>query len=176
VDPVRIPSKYPGKRHYRGLNKGKPSGNPAGKNPSDVWEIIAQDWETAFWDIPNVKANHPEKTIHPCQFPVELAERCVLALTDENDCVYDPYAGVGSTLIAALAHDRQAIGSEKEADYVELAQERLRSFAAGTLSLRPLGKPVHEPTGREKVAQVPDEWKHSQSALNMQYEDEEGKR
>src|SRR5215213_5250564 len=75
LDPVRVPSKYPGKRHYKGPNKGKPSGNPSGKNPSDVWEVVANDWETAFWDIPNVKSNHPEKTIHPCQYPVELVER-----------------------------------------------------------------------------------------------------
>ena len=58
LDPVRIPQKYPGKRAFRGPNKGKPSGNPLGKNPSDVW------------DMPNVKSNHVEKTEHPCQFPV----------------------------------------------------------------------------------------------------------
>lgn len=161
LDPVRVPSKYPGKLHYKGPNKGKPSGNPAGKNPSDVWEIVANDWETAFWDIPNVKSNHPEKTIHPCQFPVELAERCVLALTNEDDWVFDPYAGVGSSLIAAIAHDRRAIGSEKEPDYVNIATERIHAYYNGSLKLRPLGRPVHEPTGREKVTQVPLEWQKS---------------
>lgn len=40
LDPVRSPSKYPGKLHYSGSKKGLPSGNPLGKNPSDVWEII----------------------------------------------------------------------------------------------------------------------------------------
>ena len=57
LDPIRVPSKYPGKRHFKGPNVGKLSGNPKGKNPSDVWVF------------PNVKSNHPEKTIHPCQFP-----------------------------------------------------------------------------------------------------------
>jgi adenine-specific DNA-methyltransferase len=52
--------------------------NPLGKNPGDVWVI------------PNVKHNHTEKTVHPCQFPVELIERLVLALTKENDLVVDP--------------------------------------------------------------------------------------
>ena len=70
LDPVRVPSKYPGKRHFKGPNKGKPSGNQLGKNPSDIWQIVAQDWEEELWNIPNVKANHPEKTIHPCQFPI----------------------------------------------------------------------------------------------------------
>lgn len=160
LDDVRVPSKYPGKRHYKGPNKGKPSGNPKGKNPSDVWEILAQDWEDCFWEIPNVKSNHPEKTIHPCQFPVELVERCVLALTNKADWVFDPYAGVGSALIAALKNDRRAIGSEKEPKYVNITHERLNSFFNGTLKLRPLGKPVHKPTGQEKVAQVPAEWKN----------------
>lgn len=158
LDSVRVPSKYPGKRHYKGPNKGKPSGNPKGKNPSDVWEIVAQDWEECLWDIPNVKSNHPEKTVHPCQFPVELVERCVLALTDEEDWVLDPFAGVGSSLIAAVKHNRRAVGSEKEAEYVAVSQNRLKAFFNGTLTLRPLGKPVHTPSGREKVSQVPAEW------------------
>ena len=159
LDAVRVPSKYPGKRHFKGPNRGKPSGNPFGKNPSDIWEVVAQDWEEAIWDIPNVKANHPEKTIHPCQYPVELVERCVLALTDEGDWVFDPYAGVGTSLIASVMHNRRAMGCEKEAEYVDIARGRLRSFFSGTLPLRPMGKPVYVPTGKEKVAQIPDEWK-----------------
>lgn len=158
LDPVRVPSKYPGKRHYKGPNKGKPSGNPQGKNPSDVWEIVADDWDTCFWEIPNVKSNHPEKTIHPCQFPIELVERCVLALTDKGDWVFDPYAGVGSALIAALKQDRRAMGSEQEKVYVDVAHERIHSFLNGMLQIRPLGKPVHKPSGREKVSQIPPEW------------------
>jgi DNA modification methylase len=124
-----------------------------------VWEILLQDWEECFWDIPNVKSNHPEKTVHPCQFPVELAERCVLALTNENDWVFDPYAGVGSALIAAIKNNRRVMGSEKEPEYVALARERLINYYNGTLKFRPLGRPVHTPSGREKVSQIPDEWK-----------------
>jgi hypothetical protein len=106
-----------------------------------------------------VKANHPEKTIHPCQYPVELVERCVLALTNEGDWVFDPYSGVGTSLIAALIHNRRAMGSEKEADYIEIARDRLQAYFNGSLRLRPMGKPVYVPTGKEKVAQIPDEWK-----------------
>src|SRR2546422_5461722 len=89
LDSVRVASKYPGKTHYKGPNRGTPSGNPLGKNPSDVWEIVSREWEDGWIEIPNVKANHPEKTEHPCQFPVELIERCVLALTNEGDWVLD---------------------------------------------------------------------------------------
>lgn len=158
LDAVRVAAKYPGKRHYKGQHIGKPSGNPKGKNPSDVWEILLDDWESAFWDFPNVKANHPEKTVHPCQFPVELAERCVLALTNAGQAVFDPYAGVGSALIAAIKHERRAIGCERDATYIEIARQRIAAYQAGTLKLRPLGRPIHEPSGCEKVAQLPTEW------------------
>jgi len=160
LDSVRVPSKYPGKRHYKGDKIGQPSGNPNGKNPTDIWEIVINEFECGLMDIPNVKNNHPEKTEHPCQFPVELVERCVLAFTNENDTVFDPYAGVGSTLIAAIKNGRKAVGSEKENDYVMMAKSRIEAFYQGTLQLRPMGKPVHAPTGKEKVAQVPDEWKN----------------
>jgi DNA modification methylase len=158
LDPVRVASKYPGKRHFKGPNKGKPSGNPLGKNPSDIWEFVAQEWDQELWDIPNVKSNHPEKTEHPCQYPIELVERCVLALTHEDDWVLDPYCGVGSSLIAGLRHGRRVIGCDKEPDYIDLTKQRIADFYAGRLKIRPLGKPVHTPSGREKVAQVPEEW------------------
>lgn len=158
LDPVRVPSKYPGKTHFKGPNKGKPSGNPLGKNPSDFWEFLANEWDTGVWDIPNVKSNHPEKSGHPCQFPIELVERCVLAMTTEDDWVLDPFAGVGSTLIAAAKNDRRAVGVELDAGYCDIAKQRVVDFSAGKLKVRPLGKPVHKPTGKEKVAQVPLEW------------------
>ncbi|MBE0415549.1 MAG: site-specific DNA-methyltransferase [Dehalococcoidia bacterium] len=159
LDSVRVPAKYPGKRHFKGPNIGKPSGNPLGKNPSDIWKFVAEEWERELWDIPNVKANHPEKTIHPCQFPIELVERCVLALTNEDDWVLDPYCGVGSALIAGLKHNRRVIGCDKESEYIKIAKERITDFFNGTLRIRPLGKPVYVATGKEKVSQVPDEWK-----------------
>jgi adenine-specific DNA-methyltransferase len=158
LDPVRIPAKYPGKRHFKGPKRGLPSGNPLGKNPSDVWEFLVREWDEELWDIPNVKANHPEKTIHPCQYPIELIERCVLALTEEADWVLDPYCGVGSALLAALRHGRKAIGIDKEANYISIAKQRIEDFYTGRLKIRPLGKPVFAPTGREKVSQIPSEW------------------
>lgn len=164
LDNVRVPSKYPGKRHFKGKLKGKFSCNPLGKNPSDLWEIVKADWENEIWNIPNVKSNHPEKTIHPCQFPVELVERCVLALTDKNDWVLDPYAGVGSALIAAIKNDRKAVGCDKENDYIEVTQDRIQKFLAGELKTRPIDKPIFVPTGKEKVSQIPDEWREEKKS------------
>src|SRR5579885_1837735 len=112
LDPIRIPVKYPNKKHFKGPKKGELSSNPLGKNPSDVW------------DIPNVKANHVEKTDHPCQFPVGLVERLVLALTDKGHCVLDPYLGVGSSAIAALRNNRKAYGCDIVPEYIEEARDR----------------------------------------------------
>jgi len=159
LDAVRVPSKYPGKRHYKGPNRGAPSGNPLGKNPSDFWRVIMEDWKSVVWDIPNVKSNHPEKTIHPCQFPIELVERCVLALTVEDEWVLDPYAGVGSALVAGIRHGRRVVGCDKQLKYIEIARRRIADLYDGKLRIRPLGKPVYQPSGKEKVTQIPAEWK-----------------
>lgn len=120
--------------------------------------MMVNEWEIGMWEIPNVKANHPEKTIHPCQFPIELVERCVFAFTNPNDLVLDPFSGVGSALLAALRHDRRAMGIDKEKPYIVEAKRRIGMLYDGTLPYRPLGKPVYKPTGKEKVTQVPKEW------------------
>ncbi|MBN8946746.1 MAG: site-specific DNA-methyltransferase [Rhodanobacter sp.] len=134
LDPIRVPSKYPNKKHFKGPKAGQLSSNPLGKNPGDVWII------------PNVKSNHVEKTDHPCQFPVELVERLVLSMTDEGEAVFDPYMGVGSSVIAAIKNGRHGYGCDLDEHYVETAWERVRELRAGTLRLRPLGKPVYDPT------------------------------
>jgi len=158
LDEVRVPQKYPGKRAYKGPKKGKPSSHPLGKNPSDVWEILISDWEREIWDIPNVKCNHPEKTVHPSQFPIELVERLVLALTNNGDVVFDPFMGVGSSIIAALSQNRKGIGVDKEKLYTDIAYQRINETLKGTLKKRPLGKPIYQPNGTEKVAKIPPEW------------------
>jgi len=151
LDAVRIPSKYPGKKHYKGKNRGKLSGNPLGKNPSDLWEFVQQEWDNGVWDIPNVKSNHAEKTAHPCQFPVELVERCVLAFTDPGDRVFDPYAGSGSTLIGSLMHNRWVIGSEMMNEYISICNDRIDALRAGRLKVRPIGLPVQQPGQPSKM-------------------------
>ena len=133
LDPIRVPSKYPNKRHFKGPNVGNLSGNPKGKNPSDVWMF------------PNVKNNHPEKTVHPCQFPVELVERLVLSMTDEGDAVFDPYMGVGSSVIAALKHNRLGYGCDVIKEYVSIARQRIKALESGELRTRPMGKPIYDP-------------------------------
>jgi len=138
LDPVRMPTKYPNKKHFKGPNKGKLSSNPLGKNPSDVW------------DIPNVKSNHVEKTEHPCQFPVGLVERLVLSLTNEGGNVLDPYLGAGSAAVAALKHGRSAYGCDLDQGYIDIAWERVHQLRAGTLRTRPMNKPVYDPNAKDR--------------------------
>lgn len=133
LDPVRVPQKYPGKKYFKGPRTGQYSCNPLGKNPGDLWII------------PNVKSNHVEKTAHPCQFPVELVERLVLSLTDEDDWVFDPFLGVGTTIIAAIRHNRRGAGAELSGRYIDIAGERISQELAGVLKTRPMDKPVYDP-------------------------------
>jgi adenine-specific DNA-methyltransferase len=135
LDRVRVPQKYPNKRHFKGPKKGELSGNPLGKNPGDVWIF------------PNVKANHVEKTTHPAQYPVELVERFVLALTEEGDWVLDPFGGSGTTVIAALMHRRRGAMAEIVPEYIEIALTRLQEAWEGRLRVRPMERPVYDPQG-----------------------------
>ncbi|WP_254701268.1 site-specific DNA-methyltransferase [Neorhizobium galegae] len=111
-----------------------------------------------MWDIPNVKAGHPEKTEHPCQFPIELAERCVLAFTNEGDAVLDPFVGTGASLIAATKHKRFGTGIDRDPAFLSIAEKRLTELAQGILPMRPSGKPVQRPNPKDRVARVPAEW------------------
>lgn len=158
LDNVRIPSKYPGKLHFKGPKKGQPSGNPLGKNPSDIWEIVENDWDKGLWNIPNVKSNHPEKTEHPCQFPIELVERCVLALSNLKSNVLDPFSGVGSTVIGAIKNGRNGFGIEKEKLYCDIAEKRITQLKDGFLKFRPINKPIHHPNESDKISKIPTEW------------------
>ena len=133
LDLVRVPQKYPGKKYFKGPKAGEYSCNPLGKNPGDIW------------DIPNVKSNHVEKTEHPCQFPVELIERLVLSLTKEDDWVLDPFLGTGTSVIAAIKHNRKGAGAEILPKYVKLAHERIEQELSGILKTRPMNKPVYDP-------------------------------
>jgi len=143
LDNVRVPQKYPGKLRYKGSNKGEVSGNPLGKNPSDVW------------DFPNVKAAHIEKTEHPCQFPVALAQRVIRALTRRSEMVLDPFAGVATTAVAAILEEREFTAIEIDAKYVEIAKKRIKLAKKGDLRCRDDSPPL-PPDPSWKVSRTPE--------------------
>ncbi|WP_197931391.1 DNA-methyltransferase [Vreelandella aquamarina] len=144
LDDVRVKQKYPGKTYSKGANKGQPSGNPLGKNPGDVW------------NIPNVKANHVEKTQHPCQFPVALPQIFIRALVPRNGVIFDPFSGSGTTAVASLVENRIFIGSELCSEYNKMAYDRITSALNGSPKIRPWDKEVAVPNDNQKVAKIPD--------------------
>lgn len=113
LDSIRVPQKYQGKTHYRGDKRGELSCNPDGKNPGDIWMFR------------NVKHNHEEQTIHPCQFPEDLISRIVLSTTSESGLVLDPYMGTGTVAVVARDHGRHYVGAELNRQYHEVALRRL---------------------------------------------------
>jgi adenine-specific DNA-methyltransferase len=150
LDAVRIPSKYPGKRHFKGPKIGQYSSNPMGKNPEDVWEI------------PNVKGNHIEKTDHPCQFPVGLVERLILSLTNPGDLVFDPFAGVASAGVAAAIHKRRFWGCDIVSDYLDIGKDRIIKALEGKEKYRPHDKPIYDHT-KSKLSIIPEEFSSHES-------------
>lgn len=154
LDEIRIPQKYPGKTHHKGEKKGQLSGNPLGKNPSDVWIESIED----VWDIPNVKSKHPEKTIHPCQFPSAIPNRLIKALTNEGDIVLDPFMGSGTTGVAAMMNKRYFIGGELDDNYFQVAKNRIFKAYHGIVKVRP-DTPVEYPSENLKVSKKPDHFK-----------------
>lgn len=151
LDDVRIPQKYPGKRHYKGEKKGEFSGNPRGKNPSDVW------------DLPNVKARHIEKTDHDCQFPVALSDRLIKALSNKGDLVLDPFIGSGTTAVSALMNGRNCIGYDTAEKFVRIAMSRLKQIVAGTINVRNDTPPV-SPNTNTSVATKPEHFEYEQAS------------
>ncbi len=119
LDAVRDPNvRYPDQR--RG---GKLRCNPRGRNPTDVWEI------------PRVTGGEgrrsSERTDHPAQMPLAVAERVVRACSREGDVVLDPFLESGTTAVAALRNGRRAIGIEKDPEFVGMARARIRAEIPG---------------------------------------------
>jgi len=94
--------------------------NPAGAKPRDVIEI------------PTTCNGMGEKTPHPTQKPEELLRRLVLASTNAGDTVLDPFAGSGTTLVAAGQLDRRWLGCELSLEYCGWAAKRLENIARRT--------------------------------------------
>lgn len=113
LDTIRVPQKYQNKKHFRGERKGQLSCHPDGKNPGDIWMFR------------NVKHNHEEQTIHPCQFPEDLVARIVVSTTQKGEVVFDPYMGTGTVAVVARDHRRHFMGTELDPKYHQVALQRL---------------------------------------------------
>lgn len=142
LENIRVPQKWQNKKHFRGDKKGQLSCNPEGKNPGDIWLFR------------NVKHNHEEQTIHPCQFPEDMLHRIILSTTEKGGVVLDPYMGAGSVAVAARDSGRHFVGAEIEEKYHKVAMRRLSGEPDenGTFpnlkTLRHFVAKTGEPTGK----------------------------
>lgn len=100
------------------------------RNPTDrrVQKLIAAAREAKlydWWEINQVKNVSAEKTSHPNQIPLEVMRR-VIAITPA-ELIFDPFMGSGTTLLAAQALGRTAVGVELEESACEIAAKRLEA-------------------------------------------------
>jgi site-specific DNA-methyltransferase (adenine-specific) len=126
ADAIRIPS-------ARQTTYSDRRANPKGKLPDDTWVLRPQEEERAFqpesdtWYVSRVCGTFKERTRHPCQMPAALLERIIRASSHPGDLVLDPFAGSGTTLIAAKKLGRRYLGIELSPEYAQRVQERLEA-------------------------------------------------
>jgi site-specific DNA-methyltransferase (adenine-specific) len=82
------------------------------------------EWTKSVWTFPAVSA---KKVGHPAPFPEELPHRLIQLYTFKGDVVLDPFAGSGTTCLAAMQDGRNYIGYDTSEAYLDLARERLES-------------------------------------------------
>lgn len=128
LDEIRVPQKF-----YRSIN------NMRGANPGDVWE---------FSHIHYCQENRQN---HPTQKPEGLIERMVLASTNANGLVLDPFSGSGTTLRVCQQLKRKCIGFELNPEYVEMTKKRLKEPFKGFDSIDPRMERVPNDLNDEKV-------------------------
>lgn len=96
-----------------------------GKQMRSVWmDIGKEDSANDIWVIntPPIEEKYFGK--HPTQKPLALLERIILASTDPNDIILDPFTGSSTTGVAAIRHDRRFVGIDNNKEYLELSVKR----------------------------------------------------
>jgi site-specific DNA-methyltransferase (adenine-specific) len=128
LDDIRIPQQV-----YRSNN------NMRGANPGDVWEFS------------HIHYNNKNRQNHPTQKPEGLIERLILASSNINDLVLDPFSGSGTTLRVSQQLKRQCIGIEINEMYVEQIKERLSKDFTGFDSIDPRMKRIPNDFNDDKL-------------------------
>lgn len=99
---------------------------PRGERVNTIEKEDFLAWTKSVWDFKAVQA----RTIgHPAPFPVELPHRCIQLYTYEDDVVLDPFAGSGSTCVAAKQDGRHYVGYDLVPEYCQLAEQRLQEIS-----------------------------------------------
>ncbi|MDN3509807.1 MAG: site-specific DNA-methyltransferase [Candidatus Jettenia sp.] len=96
--------------------------------PNNLNCLSAKDWlksQLGVWQFIYEKRDIRDKTLHPATFPISLAKKVIELFTHKGELVIDPFIGSGTTLLAAQDANRNAVGFDLQAKYIELAQSRL---------------------------------------------------
>lgn len=94
----------------------------ASGRPSTISRDDFLEWTKSVWTFPAASAR---KVGHPAPFPEELPRRLIELYTFEGDVVLDPFAGSGTTCVAARKSGRRFVGYEIHSEYIRLAEARL---------------------------------------------------
>jgi len=94
-------------------------------------DLDAKSWvkATKSWFVVNPRSRSQAQLTHPAKYPEELVKRLVTYFTKQNGWVFDPFAGVGSTLIACRESGRNAVGVELSKEFVDIGQAALQRIA-----------------------------------------------
>ncbi|MBG0771789.1 MAG: site-specific DNA-methyltransferase [Anaerolineaceae bacterium] len=99
---------------------------PKGERVSTIDKEDFLAWTKSVWQFKAVQA----RTIgHPAPFPIELPHRCIQLYTFKDDVVLDPFAGSGTTCVAAKQDGRHFVGYDLVPEYCRLAEKRLAETA-----------------------------------------------
>lgn len=93
------------------------------KKESDISKEEFIEWTNGLWTFPGQSKKGAGG--HPAPFPVELPKRCIKLFSFVGDVVLDPFMGSGSTMIAAILHNRKGLGIEVDNEYCNMAKKRI---------------------------------------------------
>ena len=99
--------------------------------------LTPKEWvksQVAIWEFAYEKRDTRDKNIHPAVFPVGLPKRCIELFTHKGELVLDPFAGIGTTLLAASDTGRNAVGFDIKKEYLDYAKKRLSQTKMGSFS------------------------------------------
>ncbi len=105
----------------------------AGSKKSTIERDEFLEYTKSIWTFPSESAR---RVGHPAPYPVELPRRLIQLYSFEGDVVLDPFAGSGSTCIAALQTNRNFVAYEKSSRYTRLAEKRIRELSSGGKNVR----------------------------------------
>ena len=126
-NPIKIPSLTAGTKKNRGGSKANET-TYAERKRDETTTVKPEKQKPNIWFY-NVGTN--DKTTHNAPFPEQLANDHIISWSNENDLIYDPFMGSGTTAKMSILNNRNWIGSEISSEYCEIIEERIKKALEG---------------------------------------------